>query len=282
MTSTDSRVPVTLLTGFLGAGKTTLLNHLIRDPEAGRIAVIMNEFGDVGLDHDLIEETTEETVLMQSGCLCCSILGNLAQTLESLRGKRAAGTIDFDRIVIETTGIADPAPIIHTLATDYQIARNFRLDGVVTLADAATGMQTLDRHFEAVRQVAMADVLIVSKRDLVEAFDLSRFEARLEKSNASARRIYANRGRVPLGVLFGLSAMKSDVTYQEVEMWLGMAEQAAKPDPLAGLSGFAKQSPAPLAFNPPAPAPAENDHRVISAFIEVAEPIAADVFDFWL
>ncbi|GAA6202317.1 GTP-binding protein [Aquicoccus sp. SU-CL01552] len=138
----DTRVPVTLLTGFLGAGKTTLLNHLIRDPEAGRIAVIMNEFGDVGLDHDLIEEATEETVLLQSGCLCCAILGDLAKTLAALIAKRTAGKVDFDRVVIETSGIADPGPIVHTLATDHQIAQAFRLDGVVTLADAATGLKS--------------------------------------------------------------------------------------------------------------------------------------------
>lgn len=105
---TDKRVPITLLTGFLGAGKTTLLNQLIRDPSAGRIAVIMNEFGDVGLDHDLIEEATEETVLLQSGCLCCAVLGDLAETLGALAARRDAGELAFDRVVIETSGIADP------------------------------------------------------------------------------------------------------------------------------------------------------------------------------
>jgi len=137
----SKRIPVTLLTGFLGAGKTTLLNHLIHDPEAGRIAVIMNEFGDVGLDHDLIEEATEETILLQSGCLCCSILGDLAKTLVALIERRSAGEIGFDRVVIEASGVADPGPIIHTLASDLQIAQAFRLDGVVTIADAATGMK---------------------------------------------------------------------------------------------------------------------------------------------
>ncbi|UWR70542.1 GTP-binding protein (plasmid) [Phaeobacter inhibens] len=277
------RVPVTLLTGFLGAGKTTLLNHLIRDPQAGRIAVVMNEFGDVGLDHDLIEEATEETVLLQSGCLCCAILGDLAKTLGGLIENRSAGTIQFDRVVIETSGIADPDPIVHTLASDFQIAQAFRLDGVVTLADAATGMKTLDQQFEAIHQVAMADVLILSKTDLVEPFDLSRFENRLEGINASARRIRADHGRIPVGALFGLSAMREGVTTSDVDKWLGMTPELAKPDPLAGLSGFAATPAASMTFNPSAPARhAHHDHRINSASIEVTEPIPANVFDFWL
>ncbi len=109
------RIPLTLITGYLGARKTTLLNALLRDASAGRIAVVVNEFGDVGLDHDLIIETTEETVLLSSGCICCTVRGDLVQALEGLFEKRSAGKLDFDRIVIETTGLADPAPILHTL-----------------------------------------------------------------------------------------------------------------------------------------------------------------------
>ncbi|MEO9778798.1 MAG: GTP-binding protein [Sedimentitalea sp.] len=280
MISEDKRIPVTLLTGFLGAGKTTLLNHLIRDPEAGQIAVIMNEFGDVGLDHDLIEEATEETVLLKSGCLCCAILSDLAKTLGDLIAKRAAGKVNFDRVVIETSGIADPGPIVHTLATDYQIAQAFRLDGVVTLADAATAMKTLDQQFEAVHQVAMADVLVLSKTDLADSFDLSRLEKRLDGLNASARRIHADHGRVPVGTLFGLSAMREGVTSPDVDSWLGMSQETVKPDPLSGLSGFSAKPAAPATFSPSIPA--THDHRITSASIEVTEPISANVFDFWL
>ncbi|MBR9862159.1 MAG: GTP-binding protein [Rhodobacteraceae bacterium] len=283
MASDDTRIPVTLLTGFLGAGKTTLLNHLVRDPDAGRIAVIMNEFGDVGLDHDLIEEATEETVLLQSGCLCCAILGDLAKTLNTLIAKRASGRLHFDRVVIETSGIADPGPIVHTLATDHQIAQAFRLDGVVTLADAATGMVTLDQQFEAVHQVAMADVLILSKTDLVEPFALSRLEKRLEGINGAARRIRADQGRVPRGTLFGLSAMRESVTSPVLDTWLGMTPDLVKPDPLAGLSGFAEQPAASMAFSPSLPTPHDrHDQRITSASIEVKDPIPANIFDFWL
>ncbi|TNE63169.1 CobW family GTP-binding protein [Celeribacter ethanolicus] len=279
----DTRLPVTLLTGFLGAGKTTLLTHLIRDPQAGRVAVIMNEFGDVALDHDLIEEATEETVLLPSGCLCCAILGDLATTLGTLGAKRSAGDLHFDRVVIETSGIADPGPIIHTLAADRQIAQTFRLDGVVTLADAATGMKTLDQQAEAVQQVAMADVLILSKTDLVDDFDLIRFEKRLAGINTTARRIRSSHAQVPLGALFGLSAMRMGVSHAEIDTWLGKMPDATQPDPLAGLSGLKATLSAPLAFNAmPSVAQGRHDHRITSASIEVAEPIPATVFDFWL
>ena len=274
------RVPVTLLTGFLGAGKTTLLNHLIRDPEAGRIAVIMNELGDVGLDHDLIEEATEETILMQSGCLCCSIRGDLAKPLASLMARRKRDELAFDRVVIETTGIADPGPILHTLVIDDVIAPHYRLDGVVTVADAANGPRTLDAQFEAVSQVAMADLLLITKADLVTPDALDRFKARLSMINGTARQVRADRGQVAPGCLFNLTAMRESVTTAGVMDWLGAAP---KPDPLAGLSGFAAKpaSPATLPVSGGG-SHAHHDHRIGSASIEVEEPIPANTFDFWL
>ena len=284
----EHRIPVTLLTGFLGAGKTTLLNHLIRDPDAGRVAVVMNEFGDVGLDHDLIEEATEDTILLPSGCLCCTVLGDLSETLADLYRRRENGVITFDRIVIETSGIADPAPIIHTLAADRLLARAFRLDGVVTLADTVTGARTLDAQFEAVQQVAMADVLILSKTDIADGATLGRFMKRLDGINASAKRVTADHGRVPSGTLFGLSAMRLGAQAPEIDTWLGLFSSAQPADPLAGLSGFGAVSvtsePFAAAGFDPAAAPSHgaHDHRIVSASISVAEPIPAETFDLWL
>ncbi|MEM9097468.1 MAG: GTP-binding protein [Pseudomonadota bacterium] len=250
----DDRVPVTLLTGFLGAGKTTLLNSLISNPEAGRIAVIMNEFGDVGLDHDLVEDVSGDIVLMHAGCLCCSIRGDLAKTMILLLSRRKRGELIFDRLVIETTGIADPAPILNTLVTDDLIADNYRADGVVTLADAATGLSTLQMHFEAVSQVATADLLVVTKSDLVSPDECALFEARLGEINGSARLVRGDHGRVPLDKLFGLSAMHPKATSDEIADWLG--EQPVQVD--------------------------HAHHRIESASIKVSEPIKASTFNFWL
>lgn len=277
----DDRIPVTLLTGFLGAGKTTLLNHLISDPQAGRIAVIMNEFGDVGLDHDLIEESTEETILMQSGCLCCTIRGDLAKTLCSLMARRKRGELAFDRVVIETTGIADPGPILLGMVMDRAIVSHYRTDGVVTLVDAATGPGTLDAQFEAVNQIAVADLIVLSKTDLVSEAELSWFETRIAAINGTARRIRADHGKVAIADLLGLSAMRPDVTTQGISDWLGADLPA--PDPLAGVSGLSAAASQPPAVPlPNAGSPAHHDHRISSASVEVKTPIPSSVFDFWL
>lgn len=256
MFTQDDRVPVTLLTGFLGAGKTTLLNQLIRNPDAGRIAVIMNEFGDVGLDHDLIEEVSGDIVLMHAGCLCCSIRNDLAKTMALLLSRRKRGELVFDRVIIETTGIADPGPIMNTMLTDALIADHYRTDGVVVLADAATGPQTLDKQFEVVSQIAMADLIVVTKTDMVTQSECEEFETRLEGINGSAPHIKADHGRVPIDTLFGLSAMRPSATSEEITDWLGVKSHDAHDD--------------------------HRHHRIETASIEVAEPIQLSVFEFWM
>src|SRR5258708_40163252 len=160
MNSADaaSRIPVTLLTGFLGSGKTTVLNHVLKQPEMAATAVIVNEFGEIGIDHLLVEKATDDVVLLNSGCLCCTVRGDIADTLTNLFVDRVKGKIPyFTRVVIETTGLADPAPILHALMSDPIVAARFMLDGVVTTVDAVNGAGSLDRQPEAVKQPAVAE-----------------------------------------------------------------------------------------------------------------------------
>ena len=256
----DPRLPVVLLTGFLGAGKTTLLNAILRDQASGRIAVIVNEFGEAGLDHDLIETSEEDVVLMQSGCLCCSIRGDLSKAVTNLLARRDKNEISFDRIIIETTGLADPAPILQTLLVDPTLAASLRMDGVVTLADAAAGPTTLNTQFESVSQAAMADLIVVSKTDLVSKAQASAFQDRLRALNPTARIIRAVLGEVPANSLFGLSGLRSNVEAKQALAWL----TPPKSDPLENLSGL-KAVSEPRPFSP-------HDARIQSVSIVLDHP----------
>ena len=183
--------PVTVLTGFLGAGKTTLLNHLLRQPQLARAAVLVNEFGDIGLDHMLVEKLDDTIVLLNAGCLCCTLRGDLARVLRQMLPR--ARRDEISRILIETTGLADPAPILATLLTDPVAVAAYRLDGIVTVIDAANGITHLDNHEEAVLQVASADRIVLSKTDLADATDLRQ---RLRALNPGAPIAEAAHGRL--------------------------------------------------------------------------------------
>jgi len=161
-------IPLTVLTGFLGAGKTTLLNRVLKDKALARAAVIINEFGEIGIDHLLVEHIEDGVMLLSTGCLCCTMRGDLVNTLEKLLRGLDNGRMAFDRVIIETTGLADPAPVLHTAMVHPYFVMRFRLDGVVTVVDAVNGAATLDAHVEAVKQVAVADRIVLTKSDLVD------------------------------------------------------------------------------------------------------------------
>jgi G3E family GTPase len=217
-----SRTPVTLLTGFLGSGKTTVLNHVLKHPEMAATAVIVNEFGEIGIDHLLVEKATDDVVLMQSGCLCCTIRGDIADTLVNLFVDRAKGRIPgFDRVVIETTGLADPAPILHALMQDPIVAERYMVDGVVTTVDAVNGAGTLDAQIEAVKQAAVADRLLLTKSDLATNDGRRALEARLAALNPGAPIIEVTGGAVDPAFLFNLGLFDPSTKTVEVRRWLG-------------------------------------------------------------
>ena len=223
--------PLTVITGFLGAGKTSLLNALLRDPALAGTLVIVNEFGEIGLDHLLVERVDGDMLVMTSGCLCCSIRGDLIAALEDILRRRDNGRIaPFQRVVIETTGLADPAPVLHTVMAHPYLMLRFRLDGVVTLVDTVNGNATLDAHEEAVKQVAMADRLVLTKTDLLTAGSgpLRDLRARLKKLNPGAALLDAAQGEATAGALLDAGIYDPDRKIPDVRRWLNAEAFAAK------------------------------------------------------
>lgn len=203
--STDPRTPLTLLTGFLGSGKTTLLQSLMQQPDWKHTAIIINEVGEVGLDHLLVEHVAPDVRVLQSGCLCCTVRDDLTRTLAELADRQRTGGIRFDRVIVETTGLADPMPVIHTLASGDGSGRHYRLSGVVTTIDAVNGLDTLQRHAEARRQVAMADLMLLTKTDLVAASKLQTLQTRLRRLNPVTPRQVVEHGALTGVCLFDLN-----------------------------------------------------------------------------
>ena len=186
--SLDKMVPVTILTGFLGAGKTTLLKRILTEYHGKRIAVIENEFGPESIDNDLlVQEQDEEIVELSNGCVCCTVRGDLMRTLNDLRKRRQAGDLNFERVIIETTGMANPGPVCQTFFMDDDIAEYYRLDAVVTIVDAKHAEETLDEYHEAQEQVGFADRILMSKTDLVSEEALAEVEKQIRAINPYAR-----------------------------------------------------------------------------------------------
>jgi G3E family GTPase len=200
-----SLIPVTILTGFLGSGKTTLLNYILQSPHGQRIAVIENEFGEVGIDNELLVRNTQEQIVeMNNGCICCTVRGDLVRMLGELVKQRQQGQIRFDRVVIETTGLADPAPVAQTFFADEDIARNYLLDAIVTLVDAKHAPMQLDLNHEAQEQVGFADRILLTKTDLVTEQELADLETRLCRMNPRAPIAKSHKGVAALDDLLDI------------------------------------------------------------------------------
>ena len=219
-------IPVSVLTGFLGSGKTTVLAHLLRQPEFSRTAVLINEFGEVGLDHELVAASDDSFIELQTGCLCCRLRNDVAETLVDMLRRRDRGALPpFDRIVIETSGLADPAPILQTLMTEPQIAGRLALGGVIATVDAVNGARTLAREEISARQVAFADRLVLTKIDLAGAVEPALLD-RLAALNAAAPRLQAECGKVDPGRLFDADLYDAGKKSLDVRAWLAEAADA--------------------------------------------------------
>jgi G3E family GTPase len=217
----SARIPVSLITGFLGSGKTTLLNRVLGDPRMARSLVLVNEFGEIGLDHLLLDSISRDTVLLQSGCVCCTIQGDLDRTLRDIARRRASDeTPPFDRVLLETTGLADPAPILQLLLNHPMISHDYRLDGVVATVDALNGARQLDEHHEAVKQAAMADRLLISKTDLADINTSARLRMRLEELNPGAPLYEVVQGDIDPALLFDSGPFDPAGKSDRVQQWL--------------------------------------------------------------
>ena len=236
---------MTVITGFLGSGKSTLLRRLLRHPGMNRAAVIINEFGEAGIDHELVAASSEQTTLLGNGCLCCTLRTDLQETLRDLFIKRRAGeVIDFDRVFVETSGLSDPVPVLHTLRTDGLLGAQYRLNGVVTLVDAVNGMGQLDTMPEAAKQAAVADRLVVTKTDIADEAAVTRLRQRLAALNPFAFSTTAVDGELDPALLANIAPRTLSARTEELNRWLTpitsdakIARETADPTRVAGTRG---------------------------------------------
>lgn len=217
----DRRIPVTLLTGFLGSGKTTLLNHLLTQADMERTAVLINEFGSVAVDHHLVSRIDDDLVMLDSGCICCTVRSDLIRSLSELFMKSLRRELPpINRVIIETTGLADPAPVIYALMEDFFIAERYRTDGVATVVDATHILEQLSHQPEPIKQVAMADRLLISKCDLASPAQLDTVSRTLSRLNPGAAQIYVRRGEVAAASLVNCGLYDPGSKMPDVANWL--------------------------------------------------------------
>lgn len=289
-----TRIPVFLLTGFLGSGKTTLLNQLVKLPEFSRTLVIINEFGATSLDHLLVSRSTEEQIVeLSSGCICCTIRGDLAKTLLDASWRFARnGERQFDQVVIETTGLAEPTPILHTLMNTPKLFDTYRLQGTVTVVDAVNGADTLQHHVEAQKQVGVADLLLISKTDLAEPAVLAELADTLRRLNPTAPQQLVHYGETQVSSILAMDHVEPIDSQTELSQWLptGQLSFSAIDAPSASLTstGATKGAiGAPigqlLRANTPAPVDINRHNEQVRAYCFVLEqPVKVTALDEWL
>jgi len=232
MTAYDTLIPINVITGFLGSGKTTLLARLLKAPSLEDTAVLINEFGEVGLDHHLIEHARESTLLLDNGCLCCAIRGDLKGALRDLFSQRERGEIpQFRRVVIETSGLADPTPIAYTILAEPVLQHHFRLGNIVTVVDAINGATQLERHPESVKQAAIADRLVLTKTEMADEGALPDLEAALRRINGAAPILDLDRAPLDPDALLTDDLYRADGKQREIAGWLDGFDQATAANP---------------------------------------------------
>ncbi|MDR3469519.1 MAG: GTP-binding protein [Xanthobacteraceae bacterium] len=265
--SHDQTIPVTVLTGFLGSGKTTVLNHVLTSSELADTAVIINEFGEVGLDHLLVSGSTETLIVLDNGCLCCTVRGDLIETFADLEGRIARGEIaPFRRVVIETTGLADPAPVLHTLMADPAVTQRWHLAGVITTVDAVNGARTLAAHREALKQAAVADRILLTKCDIASSDELAAIRALLRTLNPGIPVADVIEGRVDPSAILDVGLRPVQQRAGDIARWL--TEEPVR-------AGHAHHDHHHHDAS-------RHDHRIKTHSIIVDEPVSWGAFSYWL
>ena len=270
-------IPVNIVTGFLGSGKTTVLRHVLADPAFSRAAVLINEFGEAGLDHLLVERLDDATVLMESGCICCTLQEDLRTTLRDLYSRRARGAVPrFDRLIIETTGLADPAPVMATVMTDPMLRHHLRIGNVVTTVDAVNASASFDRFAQSRKQVALADRILLTKTDLADEARCAGVAERIAALNPQVRIERTVHGAAGPDVLTGLGSANATERAAEAEGWLAAA--ASYRDRLSS-AGAQFAGARRAAFQGEA---VSADEEVCTLMLTLDEPIEWATFGLWL